>query len=690
MYNDSTVTRPSSARVAGYLSKGLARWNIIRCLLPEYDRLVHLKRCLTSGSRQPVDAILGWGLKPTSTKARRLAAQRGLPYVAIEDGFLRSLGLGVNYSQPHSLVVDYSGIYYDATRPSDLEHLLNEATFAASELERAEGAMRRLRELRLSKYNHAPDRPLAPAGRPRILVVDQTRDDASITHGLADATSFDAMLERAIADHPDAEILIKTHPDVIAGRKQGYLTQAETHPRCRLIGEDINPWALIDGVDAVYVVTSQLGFEALMAEKPVYCFGMPFYAGWGLTRDTLRCERRQRQRTLPELFAAAYLRYCRYANPYTGQASTLETTIDLIADQKRQRDRLAGRWLAIGFSSWKRAFVKDFLGPASSVHFVRGDHPLAQQADGHDRLVVWGQKVTDEIKDFCAANDIQLWRMEDGFVRSVGLGVDLTRPLSLAFDSRGLYYDANHTNDLEQLLEHSEFEPALLTRAARFRERLIELKLSKYNVHGKTPPHLPRERIGSRRIVLVPGQVESDASIAQGSPEIKTNRALLEAVRENRPDAFVIYKPHPDVVSGARVGVIGKSARGLFDLELVDCDIIDLIDIADEIHTMCSLTGFEGLMRGVEVHTYGLPFYAGWGLTHDRIRSPRRQRRLSLDALIAGSLLVYPTYVDPATGEFCNADTAIELMQQQRSRYRGLPMRVRLYRLYRNLFSRRQ
>ncbi|WP_110655853.1 capsular polysaccharide biosynthesis protein [Salinicola halimionae] len=686
MHNDSTALRPSSPRVAGYLSKGLARWNILGCLLPEYSRQVRLK----PGSRQPVDAILGWGLKPTATHARRLAARRGLPYVAIEDGFLRSLGLGVNYSQPHSLVVDYSGIYYDATRPSDLETLLADAAFEADELERASQAMHRLRRLRLSKYNHAPDRPLPASDQPRILVIDQTRDDASITHGMADAGSFQRMLESAIADHPDADILIKTHPDVIAGRKKGYLTQASTHPRCRLIGDDINPWALIDAVDAVYVVTSQLGFEALMAEKPVHCFGMPFYAGWGLTHDALRCERRQRQRTLAELFAAAYLRYCRYANPYTGLPSTLEATIDLIADQKRQRDRLAGRWLAVGFSSWKRAFITDFLGPASSVRFLQGDHPQPRELEGRDSLVVWGQKATEELKSLCRQHGLKLWRMEDGFVRSVGLGVDLTRPLSLAFDSRGLYYDANHESDLERLLTETDFDPALLARAARLRQRLTELKLSKYNVKGKPLPALPEGAIGTRPVVLVPGQVESDASIAHGSPEIKTNQGLLEAVRDNRPDAFIIYKPHPDVVSGARVGLLDKSASELYDLELIHYDIIDLIELADEIHTMCSLTGFEGLMRGVEVHTYGLPFYAGWGLTQDRLSSPRRHRRLTLDALIAGALLTYPTYVDPLSGEFCNADTAVELMQQQRDQRSGLPFRVRMYRLYRNLFSQRQ
>ncbi|GHB11328.1 capsular polysaccharide biosynthesis protein [Salinicola rhizosphaerae] len=678
-------------RIAGYLSKGLARWNIIRCLLPEYGRQVRLK----PGSRRSVDAILGWGLKPTSVPARRLAERRGLPYVAIEDGFLRSLGLGVHYSQPHSLAVDFSGIYYDATRPSDLEQLLIHASFAPEELARARHAMQRLRELRLSKYNHAPDRPLPAADGQRVLVIDQTRDDASITHGLADESSFQRMLEAALGEYPEAEILIKTHPDVIAGRKRGYLTGAAgiaavEHPRCRLISEDLNPWALIDAADAVYVVTSQLGFEALIANKPVHCFGMPFYAGWGLTRDAQTCARRNVSRTLPELFTAAYLRYCRYANPYTGQPSTLEATIDLIADQKRQRDRLAGNWLAMGFSSWKRAFIKDFLGPASSVHFIQEDESLADHAGERDSLVVWGQKVTEEIKAFCHRHEIRLWRMEDGFLRSVGLGVDLIRPLSLAFDSRGLYYDANHESDLERLLNATAFDEHQLARAGAIRQRLIELRLSKYNVKGNRLPDLSAQATGSRPIVLVPGQVETDASIAQGSPEIKSNQALLAAVRDNRPDAFIVYKPHPDVVSGARVGLIDDEARALFDLELVDCDIVDLIDIANEIHTMCSLTGFEGLMRGVEVHTYGLPFYAGWGLTHDRLTCDRRRRKLTVEALIAGTLLSYPTYVDPTTGEFCNAETAIELVSQQRQSDKGPSLRVRCYRLYRNLFSQRQ
>jgi capsular polysaccharide export protein len=41
------------------------------------------------------------------------------------------------------------------------------------------------------------------------------------------------------------------------------------------------------------------------------------------------------------------------------------------------------------------------------------------------------------------AQRIPLWRMEDGFIRSSGLGSDLLAPLSLVLDKTGIYYDAS-------------------------------------------------------------------------------------------------------------------------------------------------------------------------------------------------------------------------------------------------------
>ena len=289
--------------------------------------------------------VAGWGLKPTAKKARRFAAAKGLPYLSLEDGFLRSLGLGVTGSPLHSLIVDHSGIYYDATRPSDLETRIAEQSLNADQQSRARAGMALLQRYRLSKYNHAPD--FIPAGLElpvsRVLVVDQTAGDASILYGLASPEAFAAMLDAAIAENPGAEILVKVHPDVVAGKKQGHLLELAQRRSCRLVTEDINPWALLDLVDQVYVVTSQLGFEALLAGKQVHCFGVPFYAGWGLTEDRVQSERRGVSRSLDAVFHAAYLDYCRYINPYTGQRCRFEQTVALIADEKRVRDRYAGR-----------------------------------------------------------------------------------------------------------------------------------------------------------------------------------------------------------------------------------------------------------------------------------------------------------------------------------------------------------
>lgn len=287
--------------------------------------------CFTQAN---LEGVVGWGLKPTAEKARRFAAKKSLPYIALEDGFLRSVGLGVDGDAPHSLVVDYSGIYYDATRPSDLERFIFESALSDEQVIRARRCMALIREHRLSKYNQAPEVVFAPSDKQRILVVDQTAGDASIRYGLASEHSFKLMLEQAKANHPDAEIWVKIHPDVLAGKKQGHLVELAQHLGCTLLSDACNPWSVLDVVSDVYVVTSQLGFEALLAGKRVHCFGMPFYAGWGLTEDSQSCARRSVERSLEAVFDAAYIRYCRFINPQSGQRCEIEDTIALLTQQR--------------------------------------------------------------------------------------------------------------------------------------------------------------------------------------------------------------------------------------------------------------------------------------------------------------------------------------------------------------------
>ena len=263
-------------------SRGIRKIPHLSTLLPEF----HICK-----DGKGAEAVVGWGLRPTTHKARAFAAEHQLPFIALEDSFLRSLGLGVAGYPPYSIVYDDIGIYYDTTRPSRLEQLILAAhTMPSETLAQAQQAMDFILQHHLSKYNHAPelsdDHPLRSPSKPEtILIIDQTFGDMAIQYGGADASTFELMFQTALNENPQADIWVKTHPDVLCGKKQGYLTQLAQQHRVHLLAEDINPISLLQNVDKVYCVTSQMGFEALLCGKPLTTFGLPWYAGWGVSDD---------------------------------------------------------------------------------------------------------------------------------------------------------------------------------------------------------------------------------------------------------------------------------------------------------------------------------------------------------------------------------------------------------------------
>ena len=303
---------------------------------------------------------------------------------------------------------------------------------------------------------------------------------------------------------------------------------------------------------------------------------------------------------------------------------------------------------ALDFSAWKRAVVRQCF-PGQRVVFIAD----AAAVPTGGVLVTWGMKPIDA----ALAPGVRVLRLEDGFLRSVGLGADLIRPLSWVIDSRGMYYDATRPSDLEQLLVTSPFPPQALARAARLRQRLVTTGITKYNV-GVCAWQPPGD---GKKIILVPGQVESDASLAYGAPGIRTNIEMLQAVRRANPGAHLVYKPHPDVIAGLRAQGAGEdSALQWCDQQVVNVDMGTLLAAVDEVHVLTSLAGFEALLRGKAVTCYGQPFYAGWGLTDDIIPNPRRHRRLPLDALVAAALIDYPLYLSRSGQSLITPEQALD------------------------------
>jgi len=639
----------------------------------------------------------GWGHKPATKSLRRHAQYSDGLYLALEDGFIRSLGLGVQGSPPWSIVVDDLGIYYDASQPSRLEVLIRQLIadgVSTAEPERQVAAQALLDDAgrgidllmayRLSKYNHAPDfAPPKAWQHDAVLVVDQTVGDMSVLYGNADADTFRQMLRAAMQENPTKQIWVKTHPDVLCGKKQGYLTRlVGMEERVKLLGVDANPLTLLPHVSQVYTVCSQLGFEALLCGKPVITFGQPWYAGWGLSDDrhSLAADLAQRRgaATLQQLFAAAYLQYCRYLHPGSGGPGTLFDVIQHLRRQKTINDRLRGELVCIGMSWWKRAVLTPFLQlPSCKLRFVGSATALRHSsATPLRKIALWGSGQPAALQ-LAQERGWPVLRIEDGFIRSVGLGSNLTPPLSLVLDDEGIYFDPRQPSRLETLLATQQFEDMDLVEAEALRAQLLGAGLGKYNV-GQDALQLPLPRPAV--VILVVGQVEDDASILTGSPWIHTNLDLLKAVRRAYPTAFIVYKPHPDVVSGNRIGSIAaEDSAGLADMVTTQCDMHLCLQQVDEVHTMTSLTGFEALLRGKHVVCYGLPFYAGWGLTEDVFAHvplasgaihpawKRRSRRLVLKELIAASLLLYPCYIDPVSSNAISASQAATLLSCQKA-----------------------
>lgn len=602
-----------------------------------------------------------WGRSPTAHRGEGIAEKYGTPLLRVEDAFLRSMRPGRAGEHPIGLHLDTSGAHFDASTPSDLEQILARNPLDNTALlDRARGAIARIQDAHLSKYNDFD--PADPAPEPGyVLVIDQTRDDASVIASRAGRAEFLEMLVFAQEEHPGARIIIKSHPETPAGYRPGYFNGTDTNNRITMLDAPISPWLLFEGAIGVYTVSSQMGFEAIMAGHKPRIFGQPFYAGWGLTADQNPVPRRARNLTRAQLFAAAMILYPVWYDPCRDRLCQLETVLDTLEAQARAWRADRDGWVASGMRLWKRAPLQKMYGNRKKLLFEDSPAQARELADktGRNRMV-WASKAGPEHGGAT--------RVEDGFLRSRGLGAELVPALSLVTDGRGIYYDPSRPSDLEQWIARREkLRPDQRMRAEKLVQSIISNNISKYNL-GTALPNLPELPKGPR--ILVPGQVEDDASILLGTGKIRTNRDLVAAVRAARPDAVIIYKPHPDVDAGLRQG--GAAADQLADIVAPHADPLALLAQVNEVWTMTSLLGFEAILRGIPVVTLGAPFYAGWGLTEDRgAIPPRRKETVSLAGLAHAALIDYPRYFDPLSQTACPPEMVIERLATGRVPHPG-------------------
>lgn len=354
-------------------------------------------------------------------------------------------------------------------------------------------------------------------------------------------------------------------------------------------------------------------------------------------------------------------------DPFTGERIAARETVALLAGWRALIDANRGIAAVFGIARWKRVTMDALLWDGSGpVRHAGARSAAALPVDA--RTLAWKTRTAPALLDDLAARGIAVGEIEDGMIRSTGLGANCVPPLSVIIDPLAAHFDPSRPSTLEDILQHDAMSPELIARARDLRVRLVAAGISKYGqaaIGNNRPPASVDPGPGDRRRrrVLVTGQVEDDRAVLLGGAGC-SNRDLLACARAVEPDAEIIYKPHPDVEAGHRRGAIPASeVLALADRIERHGAISTLLDEVDGLHVISSLAGFEALCRGVAVTTHGVPFYAGWGLTRDLGPvPPRRQRRRTLDELIAAVLILYPRYLDPVTRLPCPVEVLVERM----------------------------
>ncbi len=285
--------------------------------------------------------------------------------------------------------------------------------------------------------------------------------------------------------------------------------------------------------------------------------------------------------------------------------------------------------------------------------------------------VGWGRKHGSLLGRWWAnRHQLPYYSIEEGFIayppipQASVLKNNQQSPYSLIVDDVGIYYDATQPSKLENILKRICLSPEQENRARATRQQIVSSGITKYN---HLPSRKPLFTSSGKRVVLVVEQVILDKSIRFGGGSASVFKQMFEEARSKNPDALIVIKTHPFMKFSRYFGYLTAMARKHKDVELCDESInpFCLLSYVDEVYTVSSQIGFEALLMGKTVHCYGSPFYSGWGLTIDKVRVPRRKKKLLLDVLFYGAYIEYPTYLHPDTQNHCQLEQIIEHIQLQ-------------------------
>ena len=610
-----------------------------------------------------IKGIVCWKIYQNQSKS--FAKKHNIPLIQLEDGLIGYLENTKGKMVNIGFYIDTIGGIYYSTEENIITKIINDKHYSQNELEEAKKLIQRIVENKITKYNKISQPKFQPTPNTApILLIDQVFQDKSITTNGHGTQEFQKMYHSAIKRADGKKIYVKTH-----SYGKGYLEKICKNNNVIFLKEDYNLYNILEYIEEVFTVSSQSGFEALIAGKKVHTFGTPFYAGYGLTIDDISLKRPQV--SLEKIFYASYLEACKYF--ISGVECNLNEIIDIILEQRRltEKDNKFQKFFLYQIPLWKSSSIKDFIFQKNSnIIRVKNKKLLTKhKPTSKDAVIIWGFKnACENLLNYTENNNIPVITFEDGFIRSVGLGSDFTPAYSFVMDHYGIYYNPQQKSELEVILETFDINQHQTERLAKLQNTLVEMKISKYNVNqniNKEKPALLKQQANNKKIILITGQVSDDMSIIKSGIMISDYRTLVEKVRNENPDAFIIYKHHPDVIVGNRSGYISSQILKQFvDVIIKNINIIDLIKISDEIHTITSLSGFEALLHGKTVVHYGLPFYGGYGFTVDKSFTNHKRKPVDFKTFCYSTFFLYPRYTTPNLHIALTPEVIVKVLQK--------------------------
>ena len=585
-----------------------------------------------------------WGMKSSGNRLRNEKRKlKTSKLFFLEDGFIHSFCIRKKRI-PLSICIDKSGIYYNSKSQSQLFRFIEEKLSQKENL-RSKQIIKLWKEYGISKYNYP--KFVSPPENPFILLIDQTDGDLSIKYGDANKKTFQEMFMFALKKWPNHKIIIKIHPDVLTSQKRGCLDIDFCRKKNAIIIFDYGQVnKLIEKSSAICVVTSQVGFEALIYGKEVHVFGNPFYSGFGLTIDhnISRIKKRKSNISLEQLVYGSLIKYQIYLDPRNKKICEIEEIMEFVYKQRKIYNFFPKNLQCLYLTPWKSRQISRFIPNSTDRSFSF----FKESKSKIKNFLVWGK--FNKLEKYKIKSDTFI-SAEDGFIRSVGLGGELIPPMSLLFDKSGIHYDFNQPSDLEDLLQKKSVSAKELKRAKELINLIKQNNISKYNLSSHKRFYNENDS-NNKQTILVLGQVETDNAMIYGVPDNilkKTNYDLVFQVKKDYPNYNVIYKPHPDIERGLRCkGRNENLINNIADKVAYGMAIQKLFEISDRVAVFTSLGGFEALIRGIPVTTYGIPFYSGWGLTEEKLFNykwkSRRTRKLSLEEMVYIAIIEYPFY----------------------------------------------